>query len=377
MLGTAQNFVGWLFHTILPYLAMVTPIVFFHELGHFSVARAFGVKIETFSIGFGPTIVSWLDRHGTRWKISWIPLGGYVKFLGDMNAASVPDRDGLDRMPASERQGALMFKPLYQRALVVAAGPMANFVLAIVIMASFLVIFGEHVIPPVAGKVVPGSAAQAAGIHAGDLIVSVQGKSLDSFAQIRELVWDQAGHPMSVVVRRAGKEINLTVTPRLKKIEELGETEQVGQVGLEAPPPGQWKFVRYGPFTAVAKATADTWSIITTTMTGLWRMATGSISADQLHGPVGVVQITGKVAAFGVLALFQLAAFLSVSVGLINLFPIPILDGGHLLYYGCEAILGRPLGARAQDVGFRLGMAVILGFVVFATWNDLVRLNLF
>ena len=377
MLGTAQNVVGWLLHTILPYLAMVTPIVFFHELGHFSVARAFGVKIETFSIGFGPAIVSWLDRKGTRWKISWIPLGGYVKFLGDMNAASVPDREGLDRMPASEREGALMFKPLYQRALVVAAGPMANFVLAIVIMASFLVIYGERVIPPIASKVVAGSAAQAAGIHPGDLIVSVRDRHIDSFAQIRELVWDQAGQPVLVVVRRAGKELRLTVTPRLKKVQELGETEEVGQVGLEAPPPSQWKSVHYGPFTALAKSTADTWSIITTTMTGLWRMATGSISADQLHGPVGVVQITGKVAAFGFIALFQLAAFLSVSVGLINLFPIPILDGGHLLYYGCEAVLGRPLGARAQDVGFRLGLAVILGFVVFATWNDLVRLNLF
>ena len=153
MLGTAQNFVGWLFHTILPYLAMVTPIVFFHELGHFSVARAFGVKIETFSIGFGPTIVSWLDRHGTRWKISWIPLGGYVKFLGDMNAASVPDRDGLDRMPAAERQGALMFKPLYQRALVSAAGPFANFILAIVLLTGLNLYSGHNVEAPVIGRV--------------------------------------------------------------------------------------------------------------------------------------------------------------------------------------------------------------------------------
>jgi regulator of sigma E protease len=300
-----------------------------------------------------------------------------VKFLGDMNAASVPDREQLERLSAHDREGVLSFKPLYQRALVVAAGPVANFILAIVIMASFLVIFGEHVTPPIAGQVVPGSAAQVAGIRAGDLIVSIKGQPIQSFAQIPEFVWDEAGHPVPMVIRRAGKELSLTVTPRLTTITELGETQQIGRIGLAPLPPSQSKFVRYDPFSAVVKSTGDTWSIITTTLHGLWQMATGAVSAGQLHGPVGVVQITGKVAAFGVLALFQLAAFLSVSVGLINLFPIPILDGGHLLYYGCEAVLGRPLGAKAQDVGFRLGLAIILGFVIFATWNDLIRLNLF
>jgi regulator of sigma E protease len=378
MLGMAQYFIDWIMHNILPFFLLITPIVFFHELGHFLVARACGVKIETFSIGFGPTIVGWNDRRGTRWKISWIPLGGYVKFFGDLNAVSMPDRSNLDGLTSDEMQGAFPLKPLYQRALIVAAGPAANFVLAIVLLTGFLLAFGGTVAAPIISKVLPDSAASAAGFHTGDIVVSVDNHSIANFDQIRDFVWDRAGETLSIQVTRQGRPILLHVTPRLSSISILGERQQVGLLGIDGPVSAQqWTHVSYGLFGALAEASRETWSIVVTTLDYIWRIVTGGASASNLNGPIGVAKISAEVAAVSILSLLRLAAFISVSIGLVNLFPIPVLDGGHLLYYGCEALLGRPLGPRAQDVGFRLGIAVMLGLMLLATWNDLVRLNLF
>jgi len=376
MLATALEWIVWVLQNVVPFVVLITPIVFFHELGHFLVARACGVNVETFSIGFGPAIFGWHDSKGTHWKVSWIPLGGYVKFLGDMNAASIPDAHQLEHMSIKERSGAFPLKPLYQRALIVLAGPVANFVLAIVILAGFLIVFGAYAIAPVVSKVEPGSSAAAAGFKPGDTIVSVDGTSIESFDQIRTMIWDRAGQSLTIVVNRSGKNLTLHAAPRLTIIKEMGQTQSVGLLGILGPTASQWKTVHYGPISAVAEASRETWAIVATTMEYLGRMFTGGASPNQLNGPIGIAKISAAVASVSYLSLFRLAALISVSVGLINLFPIPILDGGHLLYYGFEAVLGRPLGARAQDVGFRLGLAVMLGLLLLATFNDL-HLNLF
>jgi regulator of sigma E protease len=375
MIGSLFHFGSTFVDYALAFLLLITPVVFFHELGHFSVARLFGVKVETFSIGFGPAIVSWLDRKGTRWKISWFPLGGYVKFLGDLDAASTPDRERLEKMPDEERAAAFPYKPLYQRALIVAAGPIANFLLAIAIFAVFFMIFGGTTTRPVVEKVVHGSVAEAGGFKTGDLITEVAGRDVDSFDDVAMMVSMRPGVPMDIAVLRNGERVVLHVTPKIVVFKDpLGETETVGRLGLSAVS----KPVTYGPVGAIQEACRLTWSIVRTTMDLRTQIFSGTPGAvSQLHGPLGIATIAGKVASISILSLIKLAALISVSIGLVNLFPIPMLDGGHLLYYGCEAVLGRPLGARAQELGFRLGLAVMLGLMVLATWNDLVRLNLF
>jgi regulator of sigma E protease len=366
----------WLVHYVLPFVLIITPVVFFHELGHFSVARAFGVRIETFSIGFGPALASWMDRKGTRWKISWIPLGGYVKFFGDLDAASTPDRDAAEKMTAGERSVAFPFKPLYQRALIVVAGPVANFILALVILTGFFLAFGSVTTPALVNRVVAGTPAQAAGFRKGDLIVDIDGRHIDSFDDILSIVGMRSGELLSVTVERSGTPVVLHVTPRLTTIKDpLGEVEKVGQMGIEAVRP---HVVRFGPWGAFRQACHLIGVIVQSSLDLRTRLFTNAATASQLHGPLGIAKISAQVAhVFGLLSLVKLIAIISVSIGLVNLFPIPMLDGGHLLYYGVEAVLGRPLGPRAQDVGFRLGLAVMLGLMLLATWNDLVRLNLF
>ena len=375
MIGSLFHFGSTFVDYALAFLLLITPVVFFHELGHFSVARLFGVRVETFSIGFGPAIASWVDRKGTRWKISWFPLGGYVKFLGDLDAASTPDREKIEKMSAEERAEAFPYKPLYQRALIVAAGPLANFVLAIAVFAIFFMIFGGTITRPVVNQVIHGSVAEASGFKVGDLITSVAGRNVDTFDDVAMMVSMRPGVPMDIVVERRGTSLVLHATPKIVVFKDpLGETETVGRLGLSAIS----KPVTYGPVGALREACRLTWSIVQTTLDLRTQIFSGTPGAvSQLHGPLGIATIAGKVASISILSLIKLAALISVSIGLVNLFPIPMLDGGHLLYYGCEAVLGRPLGARAQELGFRLGLAVMLGLMVLATWNDLVRLNLF
>jgi len=378
MLVPLQDIIGGIVHYIVPFLLMITPIVFFHELGHFLAGRACGVRIDTFSIGFGPAIVSWRDRLGTRWKIASVPLGGYVKFFGDDNAASTPDRERLAHLSAEERRVAFPLKPLWQRAIIVAAGPAANFVLAIVILAGFLMAFGSYIAAPFVSKVVPGSPAQQAGFRVGDTVVSVNGTPIEGFDEIRNLIWDRAGEQLTIRVQRQGKIVPLHVTPQLTTQDLPGGKQKVAVLGITGPTDLKlWTHVTYGPLPATAEACRQTWSIITTTFDQLWRIVTGRGRSSELSGPIGITKLAGDVAAVSYLSLFRLAALISISIGLVNLFPIPILDGGHLLYYGFETVLGRPLGAKAQDLGFRLGLAVMVCLMLLAAWNDLSRLNLF
>ena len=374
MLDAIHGFFSWSLYGIPAFLFLITVVVFFHELGHFSVARLFGVRVETFSIGFGRALYSWTDKKGTLWKISWVPLGGFVKFFGDADGASTPDREAAARMNAADRSVAFPFKPLWQRALIVVAGPVANFVLAFVILAVFFMAIGRMLTTTDVTAVSPLSAAAAAGIHAGDKIVSIDGETISGYEEIQQTVSVSAGIRLPIVVNRTGHLLTLYVTPRETEItDRFNNKIKVGQLGIMNRSPRT--FVRLGPVTAAGAAVSEIRDIISVTFRARSQLFKGN--ASQLSGPIGIAKLSGQVASVSFLALIQLAALLSVSIGLVNLFPIPLLDGGHLLYYACEGVLGRPLGERAQDVGFRLGLAVVLGIFILATWNDLVRLNLF
>jgi regulator of sigma E protease len=378
MLSALHGLALWTPLGLPAYLFVITIVVFFHELGHFAMARAFGVKVDVFSIGFGREIVGWTAKSGTRWKISLIPFGGYVKFAGDANAASVPDREAAEQMPVAQRGGVLFFKPLYQRALVAAAGPVANFILAIVLFTGLLLHDGRTVMAPVIGSVTKGSAAAAAGIRPGDRILRIGDTRIDDFQQMSEIIGLSGGQKLSIDLERGGHDFTVQLAPRNTRARDmLGEMEDRLMIGVGSPAKPTLTTVHYGLPGAFVAACGMTWDILSGTLEGVGEMLRGEVSVSQLHGPVGIADMTQKIAVLGFMALLNLAAVLSVSIGLVNLFPIPLLDGGHLLYYGCEAVLGRPLGERAQDVGFRLGLALVLGLVILVTWNDLIRLNLF
>jgi regulator of sigma E protease len=377
MLDAIRGLAAWTPLGLPAFLFVITVVVFFHELGHFLVARAFGVKVDTFSVGFGKEIVGRTDRSGTRWKISWLPIGGYVKFAGDADAASRPDMNAARQMTVTEREGVLMFKPLYQRALVAASGPLANFVLAVVMLTGILMYTGQAVIAPVVGQVAKASPAAEAGIKSGDRITRIDQTAITDFQQLPEIISVSNGTTaLAVGIDRAGHDMTVWITPRrIKTRDILGNPISQMAIGIGARLPATHK--SYSPVGAFAAACEETGNIMKTTVLTIIQMVTGHGGADQLSGPVGIAKVTRQVADIGFLPLLNLVAILSVSIGLANLFPIPLLDGGHLLYYACEAVLGRPLGERAQDVGFRLGLVLVLGLMLLTTWNDLVRLNLF
>ncbi|MFG1298083.1 MULTISPECIES: RIP metalloprotease RseP [Xanthobacter] len=361
---------------VIPFLFVLTLVVFFHELGHFWVARRAGVRILTFSLGFGPEIAGFNDRHGTRWKISAIPLGGYVKFYGDEDAASVPDQAALERMSPAERRQSFFFQPVKWRAAIVAAGPVANFILAIVIFSLVFMVFGRPVSAPRVDQVNPGSAAAAAGFKPGDLVLEIDGAKVESFADMQRIVGIHAGQPLTFRVERGGAEVSLTATPELKEVKDgFGNVHRTGLLGISRSlAEGDVTIHRYGPVEAVGMGVQETWFVVARTFDYLGGLIVGRESADQLGGPIRIAQVSGQVATFGIGALLSLAAVLSVSIGLLNLFPIPMLDGGHLLFYAFEAVRGRPLSARTQDIGFRIGLALVLMLMVFATWNDVLHI---
>ena len=378
MLDVLRGLIEWTPLGLPAFLFVITLVVFFHELGHFLVARFFGVTVEVFSVGFGKEIFGWTDRRGTRWRVSWLPIGGYVKFAGDADAASRPDLAAAAAMTEEQRKGALLLKPLYQRAWVAAAGPIANFILAIVILTALYLQVGHTTITPLVGAVTPGGPASVAGIKPGDLITSIDGTAINDFQQLHETIPMSGGSTLALGIRRAGQDLTLSVTPRLMQTrDELGNSSNQMVIGILSDPKAQVRHERYGPVTALTAACSQTWNIVRGTILGVGQMLTGHASMDQLKGPVGIAKITRQVASVGFLALINLAAILSVSIGLVNLFPIPLLDGGHLLYYACEAVLGRPLSERIQEFGFRLGLILVLGLVLLTTWNDTPLRNLF
>lgn len=377
LLASITSFGGSMMSYLLPFLFVLTVVVFFHELGHFIVARWCKVSVQTFSIGFGGEIFGFNDKKGTRWRLSWIPLGGYVKFLGDENAASKPDRDSLEGMTEQEQAGSFHAKPLAARAAVVVAGPIANFLLAIAIFAFMFAFVGQRQTLPIVDAVTPGSAAEQAGFKAGDRIRSIDGKSIESFTDIQRIVSISAGQELTIFVDRAGSQLALKATPYKQETKDaFGNTIRRGLLGIRrSASPDDWVLKTYDPLTALWKGCEETYFVISRTLYYLYEVVSGRENADQLGGPIRIAQVSGQVASMGFLALLNLAAVLSVSIGLINLFPIPMLDGGHLLFYAIEAIRGRPLSDRTQEIGFRIGLALVLMLMVFATWNDLNHLT--
>jgi regulator of sigma E protease len=358
---------------VVPALLVLTAVVFVHEMGHFLVARWCGIRVAAFSIGFGRELAGFTDREGTRWKLSLIPLGGYVRFEGDENAASIPDPETLARVPQAERAGLFHFAPLWKRFIVVLAGPLANFLLAIAVFAGIFAIVGRPHIAPRAETVVAGSAAEQAGIRPGDLIVSVDGDSIESFSELQSIVMLSAGETLDMVVERNGERVSLTAVPeRKEQPDRLGGTHRIGVLGITA---GAVDFSRDDPITAITEGVRETVLIVDRTLTYLGRLVTGRESAEQLSGPIRIGQVSGAVASSGGLpGLIYLTAVLSVSIGLFNLFPVPMLDGGHLLFYVIEALRGRPLSPQLQDLGFRIGFALVIMLFIFVTFNDIANL---
>ncbi len=458
-------YVSLIFTSVLPFLIVLTIVVFFHELGHFMVARYYGVKVTDFSIGFGKEIYGFYDKHGTRWRFAWLPLGGYVKFVDDDNAASVPDADAAAKLSPEDQNGSFHSKPLSHRAAVVAAGPIANFILAIVIFGGIYTFVGETISEPRIGAVVADSVAEKAGFKEGDLIKSIDGAAIDSFSDMQRIVSVNANTQLSFVidrndrelilpftprkqkikdrfgndidiallqvqrfiepsigavvkgsvadkagfhdsdrilrigdtpihsfntmqrivsespgklltflVLREGKDISLTVTPASAEITDSSGTKKtIGRLGVHSPRGNLKK--KYNPVMAVWKGTKETYFIVDQTLSYLGKIIVGRESADQLGGPIRIAQISSQAASVGILPLINLIAVLSVSIGLINLFPIPMLDGGHLLFYMFEAIKGKPLSERTREYGFRIGLALVLMLMIFATLNDLIHIK--
>jgi regulator of sigma E protease len=375
-MGSLGTLGGGLVGYVVPFLFVLTIVVFFHELGHFLMARWCGIRVLVFSIGFGPEIAGFNDRYGTRWKISAIPLGGYVKFFGDDNAASVPDQSAAAAMTEADRKDSFMFQPVPSRAAVVAAGPIANFVLAIAIFAAIFMTVGKQTTSARVDTVQPGSAAEAAGFKPGDLVTAINGEKIESFTDMQRIVSISAGEPLAIDVDRGGAPVSLKAIPQLKELKDnFGNVHRLGVLGISrSMSPGDIKTEKAGPLRAVVMGAQETWFVVDRTLAYISGVFVGREAADQLGGPIRIAQVSGQVATAGFTALIHLTAVLSVSIGLLNLFPIPLLDGGHLLFYAIETIRGRPLSERAQEVGFRIGLAIVVMLMIFATFNDILRL---
>jgi regulator of sigma E protease len=386
---------------IVPFLLVLTFVVTIHELGHYLIARLFNVKMDRFAIGFGRALLSRTDKRGVEWRIGWMPLGGYVKFSGDLDAASVPDQAGLaelrSRVVAENGPGAerdyFHFKPVWQRALITAGGPFANFVLAITLFTILFSLVGVALHPARIAEVTPGSPAAIAGFRAGDVITEIEGKAIRDSSEVMRKVNLSSGDAVTFTVERAGAPIHLTATPvRQTWNDAVAGRVSAGRIGIGlASTRAETRYVRYNPVQAVGEGVRQTGEILGTTINYIGRIFSGRESGDQLSGPLGMAKASGALTSAAVaanpdpvaivlnllLTMTSFAAILSIGIGFINLMPIPVLDGGHLVFYAYEAVAQKPVAARVQEAGYRVGLALLAGLMLFATWNDLQKLNLF
>jgi len=364
-----EYFINLIWTNGASFLFILTVIVFFHELGHYAVARANGIRIEVFSIGFGPELFGWTSKSGTRWKVSLLPLGGYVKMFGETMSGAGDD----EHLELTEEEQSVSFhhKTVWQRSAVVVAGPLANFVLAVVVLSVLFATDGQPFTPPEAGRIIPGSAAQAAGMKAGDTFVKVGSLNIERFEDLQNVVRLSPGKKMTLVVRRDGRNVALEVVPKKKTMVDrfCGKTE-IGLLGVHGP---VRKYIQHDLLESVYRAAVDIWRFSVFTLEAVGQMITGRRSADGLGGPIRIAQISGEVAERGLGSLFWFLAILSMNLGLINLFPIPMLDGGHLVFYGIEAIQGRAVSDRIMEYGFRVGLGLVICLFVFVTFQDLCR----
>jgi regulator of sigma E protease len=360
----------------IPFLFVLTIVVFFHELGHFLVARWAGVKVLTFSLGFGPELCGFNDRHGTRWRISAVPLGGYVRFFGDESEASTPSATALAAMTEAERKESFHHQKVGPRAAIVAAGPIANFILAIVIFAGTFLVFGKPATIARVDLVQPDSAAASAGFKVGDVVTSIDGHAIESFADMQQIVSMNAGSQLVFHLKRDGADTTLVATPALKvQKDAFGNSHKIGVLGIQYNSgPNDVPVASVGVPEALKLGVERVWFIVSGTFKFLGTLFAGQGSTDDLGGPLRIAQLSGQAASLGFQFLLGLCATLSVSIGLLNLFPVPLLDGGHLLFYAIEAVRGRALSERAQEVGFRIGLGLVLMLMVFVTYNDILHL---
>ncbi|MGQ2902544.1 MAG: RIP metalloprotease RseP [Neoaquamicrobium sediminum] len=373
-LTTFFSFDNIVITTIIPFLFVLTAVVFVHEMGHYLVGRWCGIGVREFSIGFGPELLGFNDRRGTRWKLSAIPLGGYVKFVGDMSVTSEPsNREEDDSLSAEERKVAFHLQPVWKRAATVFAGPLFNFLLAIAVFTVMFSMYGRYVAEPTVAEVRADSPADVAGFQPGDRFVSVDGRRIDTFGDVQRLVSGRAGDSIVFVMLRDGEEVTLTATPEVVEQEDaLGNTIRLGVIGVvNNAELGKPRHLTFNPVEAVGEAVKETGFIIARTGQFLQRFAVGREDRCQLGGPVKIADMAGRAAALGFEWLVQLVALLSVGIGFLNLLPIPPLDGGHLVFYGVEAVMRRPVSERIMEMVYRIGLVLVLAFMVFVFWNDL------
>ena len=368
-----SSIVGWTWQYVGIFLGVLTLVVFIHELGHFLVARWCGVTVKVFSIGFGPELFGFNDKHGTRWRFALIPLGGYVKFVDDENAASKPSPEALSRMSEAERKGSFHAKPVWQRAAVVAAGPIANFILAIVLYTGLNAVVGLRTMPAFVEAVIANSPAEKAGFQPGDKIVGIEGNPIESFDDLQKIVSVSAGKELQFVVERKGEKLELKATPNVdEQRDTFGRTFRRGLIGIQrSVSPDKIQTQHVGPVDAFGLAVKETYSIITQTLGGIGDMITRRQSAEQMGGPLMMAEVTAKVAELGIEPLLRWIALISANIGFLNLLPIPVLDGGHLMFYAYETVFRKPLSERFQMAGFQVGLALLMMLMAFVFYNDI------
>jgi regulator of sigma E protease len=354
--------------TVLSFLLVIGPLVFVHEMGHYLAGRWFGVKSEAFSIGFGREIAGWTDKQGTRWKIGWLPLGGYVKFAGDMNPASTPSPEWLS-LPAEERNRTFQAKPVWQRFIIVAAGPLVNFLFAILIYIGIFASYGEPRTPPVVAAVSENSAAARAGLRPGDEIEAINGTAIERFEDIAAYVRIRPGEQLSLSVERGGQDIRLAATPDAQTVRDnFGNEAKVGLLGIA---PAARVIEPLAPHQLVGAAVRQTVDTVQMMVVTLGQVVTGTRSVKEMGGPLKIAQYSGQQASLGFIDFLWFMTIISINLGFINLLPIPLLDGGHLLFYLIEGVRRRPLKPEAQEWAFRTGLAALLALMIFVTLNDL------
>ena len=365
---------------IVPFLILILVVVFIHEYGHYYFARKYGVGVTDFSIGFGKELFGWNDKLGTRWKICWIPLGGYVKFFGDRNVFSQSDQEEIiKKYSEEERKKLFILKPLYQRSLIVAAGPIANFILAVVIFLFIYMFVGKDFTPAVINEVQKDSPAEVAGLMKNDVILEIDGTEVKSILDVSKLITMSTSDFINFKVSRYDQDVLLKVKPNIVETEDnLGNKINKRIIGIMLGPyNNKINHVKLGPAKALYYSLNEVYFVSISSLKYLGSILTGSGDSSQLGGPIRIAKITGQVAEFGIVPFLSIMAYISISLGLINLFPIPLLDGGHLMFYGFEKILGRPLSQKTQEGFFRIGMFLLLFIMFFATYNDLKDLGLF
>ena len=365
---------------ILPFIALIVVVVFIHEYGHYYFAKRYGVGVTDFSIGFGKEMFGWNDKSGTRWKICVIPLGGYVKFFGDRNVYSQADNEKIIKEYSKEDQEKLfVLKPLYQRALIVFGGPLANFLLAILIFFSIYTFVGKDFTPAVINEVQKDSPAMVAGLKDNDIVISIDGNEVKSIMDVSKFITMSTDEFISFTIKRFDQELIFRVKPNLVNSEDnLGNKINKRMIGIKLGAyNNEVNHVKLGPSKAIYYAVNEVYYVTTSSLKYLGSMIAGNGDSSQLGGPIRIAKISGQVAEFGILPFISLMAYISISLGLINLFPIPMLDGGHLMFYGIEKILGRPLSQKTQEGFFRIGMFLLLSLMFFTTFNDLKDVGLF